>query len=743
MRMKNNKFPVIFLSLFVTLLFWDFFAKGYVLDANHDVREVLMPYHFMESKALHSWNVPQWNPYVRCGTSFLGNGHNLFYYPPLFLIYHLPEEMLPFLITLILILHVLTAGFFAYLFFKKITGDEFWALTASVVYLFSSSSIINMTVGISCFSFLTYLPIWLYLIRTQRERSFLLNLTLTTFALTMFFLVGSFQRVIYTFWFCFLYMLFESFSRTDWKIRFDVRPMIINVMSSTFAFMIAFVRLGPFFWNSRHGITSPTTFKQALTYVTIRPMAALRLFVPEFFGTKLHYNFFNWGINNINHLEMFNCYVGIAGIVILLYVFLFVWDRRAIFWKMCISGILLVIFSPPFTFVHYVLTRRSALNYGRLVWFLPICAAALIGIFGASYFSDRVQIKKMRSTVFPAFLAVTGILFLCFNLLKNTQTLNETQIKTMFYSIVYFSVMGSVFIAGLFALRKTALKYFLLMFITADLFIIAKIDSNNSNAFLSPYSAISSFADDEKKLPELFDKQNRSFRVLTAGRPNLLENRCAELGFYSSCGHDSFSPAHIVRIYRGSYELNEHRNMYVKNPPSNSTALGLSSTLFFMMPNQIFVAKNRDFIPRTSLYTEYVVLADEKQAFERVMAASHDLQNVLVLDREPCISIADSDKKGKTVIIKEDNEHINISAMSPGNSILFITDTYHEGWKAYVDGSETEIMRANYAFKAVCVPAGTHRLEFRFKHPALKTSWVISGFGLLFFLITSVFCRRR
>ena len=60
---------------------------------------------------------------------------------------------------------------------------------------------------------------------------------------------------------------------------------------------------------------------------------------------------------------------------------------------------------------------------------------------------------------------------------------------------------------------------------------------------------------------------------------------------------------------------------------------------------------------------------------------------------------------------------------------------YKEGWKAYIDGKEALILRANYVLRALEVPAGEHTIELRCEPDTLKTFNIINLIGSILIVI--------
>jgi hypothetical protein len=71
---------------------------------------------------------------------------------------------------------------------------------------------------------------------------------------------------------------------------------------------------------------------------------------------------------------------------------------------------------------------------------------------------------------------------------------------------------------------------------------------------------------------------------------------------------------------------------------------------------------------------------------------------------------------GKPGAVKEVEWGSNrISARVEGEGTLVLADNYYPGWKAYVDGQETRVNRAEKIFRSIEVPAGTHKIIFRYE----------------------------
>lgn len=81
-----------------------------------------------------------------------------------------------------------------------------------------------------------------------------------------------------------------------------------------------------------------------------------------------------------------------------------------------------------------------------------------------------------------------------------------------------------------------------------------------------------------------------------------------------------------------------------------------------------------------------------------------------------------------------DVNEVTGSIDAPEDRLLCMSIPYNKGWKAYVDGRETVVYRANIKNMVIEVPAGKHEIVFRYHPPYLLMGGVISVLSLLLFL---------
>lgn len=73
-----------------------------------------------------------------------------------------------------------------------------------------------------------------------------------------------------------------------------------------------------------------------------------------------------------------------------------------------------------------------------------------------------------------------------------------------------------------------------------------------------------------------------------------------------------------------------------------------------------------------------------------------------------------------------DTDHINGNISVKSSKLLCLTIPYEDGWSAYVDGKETEIIKTNYMYSGIFLEAGEHEIELIYHTPGLRIGLIVS-----------------
>ena len=145
------------------------------------------------------------------------------------------------------------------------------------------------------------------------------------------------------------------------------------------------------------------------------------------------------------------------------------------------------------------------------------------------------------------------------------------------------------------------------------------------------------------------------------------------------------------------------------------------------------VYRNDRALPRAFLADGFVTL--EGDAARRAMrSGAIDFRRTVVLESPPATapSAAQAGSDLGTAVVRQYDDHrVTIETQATGQRLLVLSDTHYPGWTATVDGVSAPILRANYAFRAVSVPAGAHRVDFRYRPRSFTYGLLLSALGLL------------
>ncbi|MFN2183062.1 MAG: YfhO family protein, partial [Anaerolineae bacterium] len=165
-------------------------------------------------------------------------------------------------------------------------------------------------------------------------------------------------------------------------------------------------------------------------------------------------------------------------------------------------------------------------------------------------------------------------------------------------------------------------------------------------------------------------------------------------------------------------------------------------SLAFAGDPEVNVYRNQMALPRAFVVHRAIVASDHNDAWARIHQPDFDPATTVVLEGGVPLDLAPG-AQASVEVARYDPNALEIEVNSEADGYLFLSDPFYPGWRAELDGEPVPILRANYAFRAVAVPAGSHSVTMAFRSGSWYAGLGITAFTVVILLILGVWAAVR
>jgi hypothetical protein len=138
--------------------------------------------------------------------------------------------------------------------------------------------------------------------------------------------------------------------------------------------------------------------------------------------------------------------------------------------------------------------------------------------------------------------------------------------------------------------------------------------------------------------------------------------------------------------------------------------------------------ENPQALPRAFFVGKTIVANSDREVFSLLNSADFNPATTAIVEKQPGQPCAPPDSNATVAIAEYKSRRIVIATNNTAQSLLVLGDIYYPaGWKAFVDGTETEIYKTNYILRSIVVPPGRHEVVFTFEPTYYDLGWKLSN----------------
>ncbi len=735
-------------------------------------------------KTYHS--MPLWEPYIHGGMPFVDGMHGDIFYPTTVMKFFLPVT---YAMGLKLILHVFLAGIFMFYFLRSLNLRLPICFLGGLLYMFSPCLVSLVYPGHDGKMFVTALtPLAFLILHRACKSGRLFHFLLFSLILGLLILSAHAQMAYFACWGLGLFFLFQIWNIYRKGNRKILKYIVFFVISIILGLSLSIIQvLSPYLYIRTDSMRTMHTgeaggYEYAASWSMHLEELASEM-VPEFSGDNVHTqgNFY-WGRNPF---KLNSEYIGL--LALFLAVVTIAYRRNRLIWFFIGLGGLTLIYAlgmttPFFKIFYHLVPGVKNFRAPSMINFLFCFSTVTIAMLGL----EKLFTLKDRPDEAGKFLKIAFIFVIVYSGLAIFISLLGRSFFNLWVAILDSGiepekmtalgrnvprVIGGLWIStvllwlGYGVLRlhlKGTLKEGL---VVGALAIIALVDlfRFDSRFILAVdpdkfyrESSVVDFLQERQKEVEGTDR----FRVFMFPK-SYADNYLALYGIEEV----SLTAMHgnHLRLY------DEFVGRHQKNPNlTHPNFVNLLNVKYLLSPSElnaptikkvfeaegIHVYQNLDYLPRAFPVYSWEVEEDQSKILSELKNPQFDIGHKIFLSEAPpsVPSGTTQTTSGRIIPARVYDNKINsfkVDVEMQRDGFLFLSENYYPAWKAYMDGKESKIYKADYLFRAVYLDKGRHEVKFVFKstpYNIAKTCTLLTLLVLLvifgFYLIKDMYLKR-
>jgi len=685
-----------------------------------------------------------------------------------------------------LVVYSFLSGVFMFFFMRVMKFARTASLLAALTFMLSPYAIGLAGEGHgSKLMALSYLPLVFMLTHLLFERRDVLSFGLLAASIGTLLLTNHVQIVYYVFIVIGLYLLYQ--------IILDIRVEKLLVVKKSAllagALIIGFF-ISSYIYLSLHeyaqysirgggttGAPGGLTYEYATNW-SWHPAELVTLLVPSFFGLQMPYY---WG--TIEPWTNSSVYVGILPIFLSIIALVYRRNATTVFFGLLTAIVVLMSFGRNFSLFYGLLfDYLPFFNKFRAPAMVLHLLAFTLGILGAHGFAYLIEVRDRPGNGDPAKLkrfllygaTALGLFLVLIVLTKGSlltgfadftregeqqelqqqygartpqvmAQLKQERIDLLWKDLVKFSLIGlaSCGAIWLFLSKKISAGVFsaaVLGILLVDLTIM-------DMKFISPKPASALEQSNKPDATVTFLRQDTTlFRVFPLGQQfqdNTFayhedeedDRRIQSIGGYSPAKLKIYQTMLDSCLYKGA-DPNFPINMNIVNMLNVRYIYGpfqlpqdRLELVYTDQAKRMLTYRNPSMLPRAFFVKGVMVAGNEHEVFQILNSPMFDAGTTAVVEK-PLPEPVTAPDSAIAEVREFASRRIVLDAFTSSPSLLVLSEVYYPaGWKATIDGTETEIYKTNYILRSVVLPAGKHEVVFTFDPPMYATGYALTHVG--------------